>query len=115
MPENWKIATIVPIAKPDKPREDPNNYRPISLTSCLCKTFEKMVNRRLIEYLENNKILAETHCGFRKYRSTIDHLVRFVTYIRKALARGERGVMTSEKICIQRELEEGWQAILQSL
>ena len=49
-----------------------------------------MINRRLSEYLENNKKLAEIQCGFRRHRSTIDHLVRFDTYIRKAFADGRR-------------------------
>ena len=86
IPKEWKQATIVPIAKPDKDRQDPTNYRPISLTSCLCKTFEKIINRRLMEYLEVNKLLTANQCGFRKYHSTADHLVRLDTYVRKGYA-----------------------------
>lgn len=82
----WKKAIIIPIAKPGKDHSNPTNYRPISLTSCVCKTYEKMINRRLTEYLENNKKFAAIQCGFRKYRATIDHLIRFDTYIRKAIA-----------------------------
>ena len=89
IPEGWKKATIVPIPKLEKDSRDPTNYRPISLTSCVGKTFEKIVNRRLVEVLENNKILASIQCGFRKYHSTVDHLVRFDTYIRKAFAEGK--------------------------
>ena len=85
-PAQWRKSTIVPIPKPGKDHTNPNNHRPISLTSCLCKTYEKMINRRLVEYLENNKMLARIQCGFRRYRATIDHLVRFDTYVRKALA-----------------------------
>ena len=43
-----------------------------------------MINRRLIEFLENNKLLTRLQCGFRKNRSTIDHLIRLETYIKKA-------------------------------
>lgn len=85
----WKKATIVPIPKPGKDHTDPKNYRPISLTSCLCKTYEKMINRRLATYLENNKIFAAIQCGFRRFKATIDHLIRFDTYIRKAFAGKE--------------------------
>ena len=49
LPEKWKKAIIIPIAKPEKDRQDPTNYRPISLTSCLCKTYEKIINKRLME------------------------------------------------------------------
>ena len=90
IPREWKSATIVPIAKPDKDHTDPLNYRPISLTSCLSKTLEKIINRRLTEYLEYQKLLAHVQCGFRKFRGTCDHLSRFDTYIRKGLADGQR-------------------------
>jgi hypothetical protein len=48
---SWSEATIIPLPKPDMDRTVhtcPSNYRPIALTSCLCKTFEKMVNNSLI-------------------------------------------------------------------
>ena len=40
--------------------------------------------------MENNKKLAEIQCGFRRLTSTIDHLVRLDTYIRKVFADGRR-------------------------
>ena len=40
-PEDWQYATINPILKPGKDPAEPNNYRPITLTSCLCKTLEE--------------------------------------------------------------------------
>ena len=46
-PEDWTLATIIPIPKPGKDPAEPNNYRPIALTSCLCKTLERMINKRL--------------------------------------------------------------------
>ena len=42
-PDAWREATIIPIAKPGKDPTKAANYRPISLTSCLCKTFERMI------------------------------------------------------------------------
>ena len=46
-PESWRLATIIPIPKPGKDHAEPTNYRPIALTSCLCKTLERMINKRL--------------------------------------------------------------------
>jgi len=53
-PLTWHKAVIIPVAKPGKDSENPNNYCPIALTSCLCKTFEKTINNRLMWYLEKN-------------------------------------------------------------
>ena len=47
-PEIWELAIIIPIPKPGKDHAEPTNYRPIDLTSCLCKTLERMINTRLI-------------------------------------------------------------------
>ena len=86
---SWREATIVAILKPGKDSSDPNNYRPIPLTSCLCITIERMVNSRLMWVLESKGLLASDQCGFRKNRSTADHLVRFDSYIRNAFALKE--------------------------
>ena len=47
-PECWNEAIVIPIPKPGKDHGDPNNYRPISLTSCVCKTLERIINDRLL-------------------------------------------------------------------
>ena len=83
-PECWNEAIVIPIPKPGKDHSDPNNYRPISLTRCVCETLERMINDRLVWYLEHNNILTEIQCGFRKSKSTVDHLVRLESFIRDA-------------------------------
>lgn len=91
-PPSWHEATVIPIPKPGKDPTNPTNYRPISLTSCLCKTFERLVNERLVWYLEKNHIISECQSGFRKQRSTVDQLVRFESFIREAIVRKEHVV-----------------------
>ena len=91
-PPSWREALIIPIPKPGKDTRNPNNYRPIALTSCLCKTMERMVNARLNYCLENDNIFSKEQCGFRKGRSTTDHLVRFETFIREAFAQDKHVV-----------------------
>ncbi|GFU62247.1 putative RNA-directed DNA polymerase from transposon X-element [Trichonephila clavipes] len=48
-PSSWREAIVIPILKPGKVATDPLSYRPIALTSCFCKTFERMVNTRLVK------------------------------------------------------------------
>jgi len=57
-PPSWRASTVIPMPKPAKDASDPNNYRPIALTSCLCKVIERMVNNRLVWFLERNKIIT---------------------------------------------------------
>ena len=83
-PDCWKEAVIIPIPKPGKDASDPENLRPIALTCCLCKTMERMVNSRLVNYLERHNILSKYQSGYRKGRSTADQLVRLETKIREA-------------------------------
>ena len=68
---------------------DPSNFRPIALTSCLCKTMERMINACLMWSLESQGLLSEKQCGFRKNHSTLDHLVPFETVIRNAFVKKE--------------------------
>ena len=91
-PEKWKRAIIIPIPKPGKNPNSPNSYRPIALTSCLCKIFERLINERLLEYLIMNRILTTAQCGCQKGRSTMDHLIRLETAIRTAYAHKEHFV-----------------------
>ena len=86
-PASWREATVIPIPKPGKDHSDPLNYRPIALTSCICKTMERMINNRLVWYLESNGIITDFQCGFRRQRSTTDHLVRLETFIRETFAK----------------------------
>jgi len=91
-PSVWQQAVVLPIPKADKDRSDPNSYRPIALTSCLCKVVERMISDRLVWYLEKNKIITNTQSGFRKQRSTTDQLVRLETFIREALVQKQHAV-----------------------
>ena len=55
----------------------------------ICKTMERMINRRLVWYLESHKLLTNVQCGFRSKRSTVDHLVRFETFCREAFIHNQ--------------------------
>lgn len=91
-PTDWKLAIIIPIPKPNKDHSIPLNYRPISLTSCLCKLLEKMVNKRLVWILEEGNHINDAQSGFRRNRSTTDCLVQFECDIRNAISRRDHTI-----------------------
>ena len=75
-PEDWRHGIVHPIFKrgAGASRADVNDYRPITLTSCLSKLLELMILGRLMQHCEQLKLLAEEQCGFRKGRSTLDQI-----------------------------------------
>ena len=85
-PSSWREATVVPILKQDKDGTDPLHYRPISLTSCLCKLMERIINDRLVWFLESTGFFDSAQCGFRRNRCTTDHLVSLDTAVRQSFA-----------------------------
>ena len=91
-PEDWHKAVIIPIPKPGKDKTEATNYRPIALTSCICKTMERMINDRLVWFLESNSLISGNQAGFRKNCSTNDHLVRLESFIRDAFIKKEHCV-----------------------
>jgi len=91
-PESWRTSTTIPVLKAGKDESDPSSYRPIALTSCLCKIMEGMINDRLIWYLEKHRLLSHIQCGFRKNCSTTDHLVRLETFVCEAFIQRQHAV-----------------------
>ena len=64
LPDSWREAIVIPIPKPGKDSTNPANYRPIALTSCICKTMERMVNDRLVWFLEKKQLLLPFRAVF---------------------------------------------------
>ncbi|GFV37248.1 uncharacterized protein LOC103524116 [Trichonephila clavipes] len=63
VPAIWKKAIVVPIPKKNKPLDDLNSYRPISLTSILSKVMERMITSQLDWYLETNNLLTSSQAA----------------------------------------------------
>lgn len=81
LPECWKIAQVVPILKPGKSPLSVESFRPVSLTSCIGKLMEKLVNERLQWWLEVNDVLPYQMTGFRRHRCTMDSVIDLVTSV----------------------------------
>ena len=81
IPKPWKLATINPILKKGKSADLPGSYRPISLTSCVGKLAERMVNSRLYWWLESSGLINMNQAGFRAKSRTEDQLFRLTQRI----------------------------------
>lgn len=87
LPSLWKQSVVIPIHKQGKPRDSINSYRPIALTSNVCKVFEKVILSRLQYFCDRNNIIPIQQAGFRKGRCTTDHLVKLSNQIKKQFAK----------------------------
>ena len=67
-----------------KPLDSPAFFRPISLTSCVSKLFERVILSRLLFFLESNSILSPRQAGFRPGRSTLDQIL----YLSQSISDG---------------------------
>ena len=74
LPEDWALADVVPIYKKGS-KDDPNNYRPISLTSIPCNVLESIIRDQLMEHLQSENLLADAQHGFRPGRSCATQLL----------------------------------------
>ena len=86
-PTAWAIGCITPVFKKGD-KSNPNNYRGISVISCLAKLFTKIMNNRLNEWVEEEKVLSDVHYGFRKGRSTVDCIFIIQGLINIVLEKG---------------------------
>ena len=83
-PSIWKTSSIIPIHKMGKPLDSPASFRPISLTSCVSKLFERIILSRLLFFLESNSIFSPRQAGFRPGRSTLDQIL----YLSQSISDG---------------------------
>ncbi|MCG8432091.1 MAG: reverse transcriptase family protein, partial [Candidatus Omnitrophica bacterium] len=108
LPKSWRTATIVPVLKTGKPPSELTSYRPISLTSCIGKLVERMVNSRLYCFLETNKLLNSTQAGFRKGCRTEDQLFRLVQNCKDGFQKENPRHTTAVFIDLQQAYDRVW-------
>jgi hypothetical protein len=87
LPSRWLESVVIPLFK-GKSRYDPGNYRPVSLTSVCCKSMERIVVARLVDYLESNDLLSPLQFGFRKARSTEDQMLLVYSEVAEMVDEG---------------------------
>ena len=87
VPNEWATVVIKPIYKN---KGDPDNYRGITLLSCLGKLFTSVVNKRMTVFVDSNQIMSEAQAGFRKSYSTTDQIFTLKCIVELFLCQGRR-------------------------
>jgi len=88
VPDDWKKANVSPIFKKGS-KGKAENYRPVSLTSQLCKIFESLMRDVIVNHLEKNLLIKDSQHGFRKGRSCLSNLLVFLDKVTRSMDEGE--------------------------
>jgi len=82
---HFEKKKVVPILKIGKDPKNSASYRPISLTSTMGQSMERIINTRLNWLLETNNIIANEQARFRIHRSTSERIATFSKFIKDVL------------------------------
>jgi len=74
VPEDWRKASVTPVFKKGK-KEDPGNYRLVSLTSIPGKVMEQLILEAIIKQVEEKKVIRSSQHGFIKGKSCLTNLM----------------------------------------
>lgn len=77
LPAIWKHAYVTPIFKKGS-RTDPNNYRPIALTSTMCKLMESIIKSQMVDFLVTNNLISSHQHAFLSRHSTTTNLLECI-------------------------------------
>ena len=87
VPDKWREAKISALFKKGD-RSTAENYRPVSLTSIVCKTLEKIVRKHVIDHMVRNDLFTSKQYGFMSGRSTSSQLLNVLDQWTEAIDNG---------------------------
>ncbi|KAK4817860.1 LOW QUALITY PROTEIN: hypothetical protein QYF61_001529 [Mycteria americana] len=88
VPADWRLANVTPIYKKGW-KEDPGNYRPVSLTSVLGKLMEQIILSAITWHVEDNQGIKPSQHGFRRGRSCLTNLISFYDKVTQLVDEGK--------------------------
>ncbi|KAK4831196.1 hypothetical protein QYF61_015928 [Mycteria americana] len=88
VPADWRLANVMPIFKKGR-KEDPGNYRPVSLTSVPGKLMEQIILSAITRHVDNNQGIKPSQHGFRKGRSCLTNLISFCNKVTRLVDKGK--------------------------
>ena len=108
LPDWWKVSSVVPVFKNVGEKSTAKNYNPVSLLSEVSKVFEKLVNNRIVNRLDNCGLFSDLQYGFRSSRSTADLLTVVSDRIARVFNRS--GATRTVALDISKAFDRVWHA-----
>ena len=87
VPQDWRTANVVPLHKGGS-KSSVGNYRPVSLTSVICKVLESVLKDAIVSHLKRHRLLNKTQHGFVSGRSCLTNLLTFLEDVTKSVDEG---------------------------
>jgi ribonucleases P/MRP protein subunit RPP40 len=88
VPGDWKDAGVTPLFKKGK-KSDAQNYRPVSMTSLICKIMESILKDAIMSHLDKLSLIRDSQHGFTRGRSCLTNLLEFLEKITLELDEGK--------------------------
>ncbi|KAK4820953.1 hypothetical protein QYF61_008740 [Mycteria americana] len=88
VPADWRLANVTPIFKKGR-KEDPGNYRPVSLTPVRGKVTEQITLSAITQHIQDNQAIRPSQHGFRKGRSCLTNLISFYDKVTRLVDEGK--------------------------
>ena len=107
VPENWCKSIVTPIHKSGNKME-PDNYRPICVTSCIAKLFCTLLNDRLTSLFKAHNIINPAQIGFIDKHRTSDHLFTLKTLINKHVYNNTKGKIYACFVDFRKAFDSVW-------
>ena len=87
LPSDWTKANVIPVFKKGN-KHSAKNYRPVSLTSLVVKVLERLIQRRIVKFFDDNGKLNTSQHGFRQAHSCQTQLLETIHHWAKSLDSG---------------------------